>query len=321
MRVLVTGAAGFIGSTTAEYLLDGGHDVVALDDLSHGHRANVPTRASFVEGRCGDAALVEGLGEFDACLHFAGRIEPALSLTDPEAFYQVNVAETLNLLGALVRGGCPRFVFSSSAAVYGDQGDAPVDEDAPVAPRSPYGHSKLVIEECLHWLARCGQIRAASLRFFNAAGATAAHPEAHVPEIHLIPIALDVAAGVRDVLEIFGDDYPTPDGTCVRDYVHVADLARAHSLALAALDDHGDLVVNLGAGVGHSNREVVDAVQSVTGRVLPVVTSPRRPGDPSTAVASIDRVRHLLGWEPQRSSLSTIVADAWAARVPPPTSR
>lgn len=316
MRVLVTGAAGFIGSTTAELLLDEGHEVVALDDLSRGRRENVPERARYVEGRCGDAELLRSLGPVDACVHFAGRIEPALSMVEPEVFFEVNVAQSLSLLRALVETGCPRVVFSSSAAVYGDQTTMPIDEDRPLRPQSPYGQSKLMVEAALHWLSSQGRIRAASLRYFNACGATRAHPERHDPEIHLIPLALDAALGLRDGLDLYGDDYPTLDGTCVRDYVHVLDLARAHALAISALDHHAELVVNLGSGVGHSNREVIDAVRRVTGRPFTVRRAPRRPGDPAEAIASNDRARATLGWTPRHSALEEIVADAWEARRP-----
>ncbi len=314
MRVLVTGAAGFIGSTTAEFLLDHGHEVVALDDLSHGRRENVPVRATFVQGRCGDEALVRTLGPLDACVHFAGRIEPALSMVEPEEFLLANVGETTALLRALVHLGCPKVVFSSSAAVYGVQDVTPIDEGRPARPQSPYGQSKLIVEECLHWLAVTGRARAASLRYFNAAGATPAHPERHDPEIHLIPLALDAADGLRPGLDLFGDDYPTPDGTCVRDYVHVLDLAAAHALAIAALDEHTEIVANLGCGVGYSNLQVIEAVRRVTGRTFEVRRAPRRPGDPPSAVASNARAREILGWEPRHSSLEEIVTDAWHAR-------
>ena len=314
MRVLVTGAAGFIGSTTAEVLLDEGHEVVALDDLSTGHRENVPTRANFVEGRCGDAALVASLGPFDACLHFAGRIEPAISMSAPELFFEVNVAQSLALLRTLVETGCPKVVFSSSAAVYGTQHAMPITEDRPIGPESPYGESKAQVETALRWLVARGRLRAASLRYFNAAGATPAHPEHHDPEIHLIPLALDAAAGVRDGLDLYGEDYPTRDGTCVRDYVHVLDLAAAHALAIAALDEHTEIVANLGCGVGYSNLQVIEAVRRVTGRTFEVRRAPRRPGDPPSAVASNARAREILGWEPRHSSLEEIVTDAWHAR-------
>ncbi len=313
MRVLVTGAAGFIGSTTAELLLAKGHDVVAMDNLSTGRIENVPAKAAFVEGDCGDKELVRSLGGFDACIHFAARIEPAESMAQPEVFFDNNVASTFRLLHELVRNGVGRFVFSSSCAIYGNQLDMPIDETRPPAPHSPYGQSKLMVEEGLHWLAECGSIRAASLRYFNAAGGTTAHPEQHRPEIHLIPIALDVVAGRRDHLDIYGSDYSTPDGTCVRDYIHVSDLAEAHVLAIGALDDHADLTLNLGSGVGYSNRQIVNTVKDVTGVVFPVQYTDRRPGDPAAAVASNELAREILDWEPECSRIETIVADAWAA--------
>jgi UDP-glucose 4-epimerase len=313
VRVLVTGAAGFIGSTTAELLLGRGHEVVALDNLSKGRLENVPSGASFVEGDVGDEALVRKLGFFDACLHFAGRIEPAQSMLTPEGFFANNVGSTFSLIQALVRLGVERFVFSSSAAVYGNQVDMPISESRAPAPGSPYGQSKRMVEEGLHWMVESGRLRAASLRYFNAAGGTPAHPERHDPEIHLIPIALDVVVGVRDHLDVYGDDYPTPDGTCVRDYVHVVDLAEAHILAIEALDHQPELVVNLGSGIGYSNRQVVDAVRTVTGVDFDVRMSGRRLGDPAMGVADITRAQTVLGWQPARSALETIVADAWAA--------
>jgi UDP-glucose 4-epimerase len=313
VRVLVTGAAGFIGSTTAELLLSRGHEVVALDNLSKGRVENVPSEASFVEGDVGDEALVRRLGFFDACLHFAGRIEPAQSVATPEEFFANNVGSTFSLTQALVRSGVKRIVFSSSAAVYGNQVEMPINESRAPAPESPYGQSKRMVEEGLHWMVESGRLRAASLRYFNAAGGTRAHPERHDPEIHLIPIALDVVLGVRDHLDVYGDDYPTPDGTCVRDYVHVLDLAEAHLLAIEALDDQPELVVNLGSGIGYSNRQVVDAVRSVTGVDFNVHMSGRRLGDPAMGVADITRAQTVLGWQPTRSALETIVADAWAA--------
>jgi UDP-glucose 4-epimerase len=313
VRVLVTGAAGFIGSTTAELLTRRGHDVVALDNLSKGRIENVPSGASFVEGDCGDEELVLKLGSFDACIHFAGRIEPAQSVSRPEEFFSSNVGATFALTQALVRSGVDRFVFSSSAAVYGTQVEMPIDEDRPPAPESPYGQSKRMVEEGLHWLAKAGRLRSASLRYFNAAGGTLAHPERHNPEIHLIPIALDVVLGVRDHLDIYGDDYPTPDGTCVRDYVHVLDLAEAHILAIEALEERTEITVNLGSGIGYSNRQVVDAVRKITGTELDVRFAPRRPGDPAVAVADTRRARAVLGWQPGYSALDTIVTDAWSA--------
>lgn len=314
MRVLVTGAAGFIGATTAEQLLDLGHEVVALDSLVRGHRDNVPARATFVEGECGDRGLVASLGAFDACVHFAARIEPADSMSQPEVFFANNVAQTLTMLEVLVGAGTPKVVFSSSCAVYGNQLEMPIDESRATNPHSPYGESKLMVERALGWLVRRGRVRAASLRYFNAAGATTAHPERHQPEIHLIPLALDAVRGHREVLSIFGTDYPTSDGTCVRDYVHVSDLADAHVRAILALDDHRELTLNLGTGVGSSIFEVVESVQRVTGREVPVRLAPRRPGDPAEAVASNVLARDVLGWQPRKSLLDDIVTDAWTAR-------
>jgi UDP-glucose 4-epimerase len=309
----VTGAAGFIGSTTAELLLAKGHDVVALDNLVSGRIENVPTKATFVEGDCGNDELVRSLGGFDACIHFAARIEPGESMTHPEIFFDNNVASTFRLLRALIDSGVGRFVFSSSCAVYGNQVEMPIDETRSLAPQSPYGQSKRMVEEGLHWLVECGRMRAASMRYFNAAGGTLAHPEQHQPEIHLIPIAFDAVIGKRDHLDIFGDDYPTPDGTCIRDYIHVNDLAEAHVLAISALDDHPELILNLGSGIGYSNRQIAETVQRVTGVDLDVRFTERRPGDPAAAVASNDLAREILGWEPEHSAIERIVSDAWAA--------
>lgn len=313
MRILVTGAAGFIGSTTAELLLVQGHEVVALDNLITGSAENVPQKATFVHGDCGDVELVTSLGSFDACVHFAARIEPADSMKFPEVFFSNNVGSTLRLLDTLINSGVERFVFSSSCAVYGDQSVMPIGEDRPTQPHSPYGQSKRMVEEAMHWLAALGRMRTASLRYFNAAGGTLAHPERHRPEIHLIPIALDVALGRRTHLEIYGDDYPTPDGTCIRDYVHVSDLAQAHALAITALDAHSELTINLGTGVGSSNRQVVETVQKVTGQELDVRYVDRRPGDPARAIASNEYARDVLGWKLEHSDLEEIVRDAWEA--------
>ena len=313
MRILVTGAAGFIGSTTAELMLSRGHEVVALDNLVSGRADNVPQGATFVEGDCGDVELVRSLGDFGACVHFAARIEPGESMKYPEHFFANNVASTLRLLETIVSMGVERFVFSSSCAVYGDQAEVPIDEERPVAPHSPYGQSKLMVEQALDWLARRGRIRTAALRYFNAAGATVEHPERHRPEIHLIPIAFEAALGRRDELLIFGDDYPTPDGTCVRDYIHVSDLAEAHLMAIAALERFEQLTVNLGVGVGYSNRQIVDMVKQVTGCDFAVRYVERRPGDPAAAIASNAKAREILGWSPVRSDLEQIVSDAWVA--------
>jgi UDP-glucose 4-epimerase len=317
VKVLVTGGAGFVGGAVVQALLSRGDDVTVLDNLRSTTRGDVPKGAEFQELSVGDESGVATLlstSAFDACFHFAGRIENGFSMEHPEEFFVSNVAETLTLLRALVAAGVDRFVFSSSAAVYGDPAYTPIDEAHPTKAVSPYGESKLLVEGALTWLARLGRVRYASLRYFNAAGAVEGRPERHRPETHLIPIALDVAAGDREHLDLFGDDYPTADGTCVRDYVHVGDLASAHVLAVDALDSHPSLVCNLGTGTGSSNAEVIQAVRDVTHREVAVRHAPRRPGDSAILVAANDFARSLLGWTPQRSTLAEIVSDAWAAR-------
>ncbi len=314
MRVLVTGAAGFIGSTTAELLLDLGHDVVALDSLVRGHRDNVPVRSTFVEGEYGDANLIRSLGAFDACVHFGARIEPGESMTYPETFFANNVGQSFAMFEALIETGTTKVVFSSSCAVYGNQVVMPIDESRMTLPESPYGQSKLMVEQGLHWLAARGRLRFASLRYFNAAGGTFVHPERHDPEIHLIPLALDAAAGRREFLSVFGTDYPTADGTCVRDYIHVMDLADAHVRAIHALESHEQVVVNLGTGIGTSILEVIASVERVTGLEVPVQMVSRRQGDPAQAVASNELAREILGWRPTYTRLDDLVTDAWAGR-------
>ncbi len=313
MRVLVTGAAGFIGSTTAELLVSEGHDVVALDNLSAARRSNVPAAAQFVEGSVGDGSLIRSLGKFDACIHFAALIAPAESMVEPERFFTNNVSQTFELLRALIDSNVAKFVFSSSCAVYGDKVTIPIDESHPTQPHSPYGQSKLMVEQALQWLSARERIASASLRYFNAAGATVAHPERHDPEIHLIPLTLAAAAGDRNGLDLFGTDYDTSDGTCVRDYIHVSDLAVAHVRAIDALSSQSSLTLNLGSGTGYSNRQIIDAVKRVTGNEFEVREGPRRPGDPAAAVASNELARRTLAWELTHSSLDEMVTDAWAA--------
>jgi UDP-glucose 4-epimerase len=315
MKVMVTGGAGFIGSTTAAALLAAGHDVTAVDDLSRGRRTMVPDGAAFVEADVTAAADVErvvaGAG-FDACLHFAALIEVGDSMQRPEAYFRTNTAGTATLLEALLRHDVGRFVFSSTAATYGEPVRVPIDEDHPNDPTNPYGESKLMTERMLRWHGELHGLRSASLRYFNAAGATGRHGERYDEhQTHLIPLVLSAASGRRDAVRVFGTDYPTTDGTAVRDYIHVADLADAHVRALAALDTHPRIVANLANGQGFSVREVIETAEQVTGRPVPSIDEPRREGDPAVLVASAERAREILGWIPQRPGLATIVGDAW----------
>ena len=319
MTVFVTGAAGYIGSVVAEQLLANGDAVVAFDNLVQGHRAAVPVGAQFVEGDLRDRArLAEVLADIrpDAVVHLAAESLVGKSAVDPSAFYDVNVAGGLNLLDAMRSADVRRLVFSSTAAVYGEPSGIPIRENAPLRPVNAYGASKLAFEQALPWYASAYGLRHCSLRYFNACGATAARGEFHVPETHLIPILIEVALGLRDEIRLFGTDYDTPDGTCIRDYVHVADIADAHVLALARIDalEAGDVAINLGNGAGFSNREVVDAARRVTGRAIPAVDAPRRPGDPAALVASADRARAVLGWSPRYTTLESMIETAWTWR-------
>lgn len=315
MRVLVTGGAGYIGSVSAAALVDAGHEVTVVDDLSAGHRDAVPEGATFVDLDIADSKALEDLltaGRFDGCVHFAGRIEAGESMRAPQRFFLANTATTAGLLEVLLRQGVDRFVLSSTAAVYGNPARVPITEDDPTVPTNPYGESKLLVERMLTWLHRLRGLRYAALRYFNAAGADGPRGERHDPETHLIPLVLQVAAGRRGHVNIYGGEYPTPDGTAVRDYVHVVDLAAAHVRALEALDRHGALTCNLGNGAGFSVAEVVDVARCVTGHPIPAVTTSPRAGDPAVLVASAKRARESLAWEPQHSDLERIVADAWA---------
>jgi UDP-glucose 4-epimerase len=314
VRVLVTGGAGYIGAATAAALLDAGHDVTVVDDLSTGHRDAVPAGAAFVVADVTVPAQVEPVvagGAFDACLHFAALIEAGESMRAPERFFSVNTAGSARLLEVLLRHGVERFVLSSTAAVYGEPEQTPIRETDRLEPTNPYGESKLLVERMLAWHHRIHGLRTAALRYFNAAGATPDRGERHDPETHLIPLVLQVALGERDRIGIFGTDYPTPDGTAVRDYVHVVDLADAHVRALEALDQHGTLTCNLGNGSGFSVREVIEAARRVTGHPIPAEEAPRRAGDPAVLVAAADLARDLLGWHPEHPELDRIVADAW----------
>lgn len=313
MRVLVVGGAGYIGSVTAETLLDRAHAVTILDNLSTGHREAVPQDAEFVRGDLGDAEALDVLlarGRFDAAMHFAARSIVPESMTQPGEYFANNVAGVVTLLNRLVRHGVPRLVFSSTAAVYGEPDASPVAESAPVRPNNPYGESKAAVERMLHWYGVAHGLRFAVLRYFNAAGASVARGEDHHPETHLVPLALRAARHEGPGLTVFGSDYPTADGTAVRDYVHVCDLAEAHLLALDRLDATGSLVCNLGSESGYSVRQVVETVRAVTGAPLPVREGPRRPGDSPTTVADAGLARQLLGWTPRRG-LDEMIRSAW----------
>jgi UDP-glucose 4-epimerase len=318
MRLLVTGGAGYIGSVVTAMLLDAGHEVTVLDDLSTGYRDAVPAGATFVRGRVHDAigeVLTKDAG-FDGVLHFAAFIAAGESVQRPEKYWENNAIGTLKLLDAMRAAEVRRLVFSSTANVYGDPDTVPIPETAAVRPPNPYATSKLAADHALTGEATAHGLGAVSLRYFNVAGALVRGDgsmigERHEPESHLIPIALQVAAGKREKLQLFGDDYATPDGTCVRDYIHVADLGVAHLLALSTMDGGGHRIYNLGNGNGFSNRQVVEVVREVTGHPIPVEMAPRRQGDPALLVASSDKAKRELNWTPQRPELRDMVADAW----------
>jgi UDP-glucose 4-epimerase len=316
VNVLVTGGAGYIGSAVTDLLAASGHTVVVVDNLSTGNLDALTDGVEFHELSVGAAAMDDLLASrrFDVCLHFAGSCDLAASMSRPEAFFANNVGETLALLRSLVDHGVSKLIFSSSATVYGEPLYTPIDEDHRTQTINPYGESKLLVEHALTWLATLGRIRFAALRYFNAAGAVGSRPERHRPETHLIPLALEVAAGEREALNLYGDDYPTRDGTCIRDYIHLADLATAHVAAVDALDDAESLVCNLGTGTGSTNAEVLQSIREVTGKDLSVRVTARRPGDPAVLVASNERARRVLSWEPTHSGLDEIVSDAWSAR-------
>ena len=314
MRVLVTGGAGYIGSVVTEELIAGGHEAVVYDDLSKGHRGAVAPVAAFVRGDLADGeTLRRALSEHaaEAVIHMAASSLVGESVTDPAKYYRNNVAAGLSLLEAMRACGVTRLVFSSTAAVYGEPEKQPIEETDAVAPTNPYGETKLAFERALAWYERAYGLRYASLRYFNAAGATRRCGEAHDPETHLIPIILQAAAGRRPHVEVYGEDYPTRDGTCVRDYIHVVDLALAHVLALGILGERS-AVYNLGCGGdGYTVRQVIEAAREVTGREITARVGPRRPGDPAVLVASSDRIRRELGWEPRHQQLHAIIGSAW----------
>jgi UDP-glucose 4-epimerase len=314
MNLLVTGGAGYIGSTVVERALTRGHAVTVLDTLQEGHRGAVPAACVFVKGDCGDAALLDRLlggGRCDAVIHLAAETTVDRSVSDPAIYFHNNTVNGITLLDAMRRHDVGRMVFSSTAATYGEPEAVPMTESHPQRPINAYGESKLMFEQCLRWYYRAYGLRSVSFRYFNAAGATDEHGEAHRHESHLIPLILDVAAGRREQVSVFGHDYPTIDGTCVRDYVHVADIAEAHLLALERIDDIGIDFFNIGNGVGYTVRQVVDAVRTVTGATVQIRECPRRPGDPAALVASSDRIRTELGWAPGCPVLTDIVDSAW----------
>jgi UDP-glucose 4-epimerase len=313
MNIFVTGGAGYIGSAAAEALLQAGHAVTVYDSLVNGQRAAVPQGARFVKADLADAsslAAALSAGKFDAVLHFAASIEAGESMRDPGKFFHNNLANSLHLIEAAWRAGVSRFVLSSTAAVYASS-EQPLDEESVLEPANAYGFTKLAIEQALDWYRRVHGLRYAALRYFNACGALPGRGEAHRPESHLIPLVLQAALGQRASVAIYGTDYPTPDGTCIRDYIHIADLVSAHLLALEALEDRDKLVYNLGNGGGYSVREVIETARAVTGKPIPAVESPRRPGDAPRLVASSAKIRRELGWQPQHADLREIVASAW----------
>ncbi|NDJ84639.1 MAG: UDP-glucose 4-epimerase GalE [Chloroflexi bacterium] len=322
MHVLVVGGAGYIGSVVAAHLLNAGHTVTVYDNLSRGHRAAIPSQACFVKGDIGDRAALDVLFQsfqFDAVVHLAAFIEAGESMQLPGKYFQNNVVNSHVLLDAMHQHGVKSLVFSSTAAVYASK-NAPLQEDDPLGPSNVYGETKLMIEQMIRWYHdRCG-LKYAILRYFNACGAmleggvsqNAVRGEAHQPETHLIPLTLQVPLGQRERILMFGDDYPTPDGTCVRDYVHIEDLAAAHILALEALDEHSTMTYNLGNGRGYSVQEVVNVARMVTGHPIPADVVARRPGDAPILVASSERVNDELGWQPKFPALEDIIASAWA---------
>ncbi len=316
MRILVTGGAGYIGSIVAQELIRAGHEVVVFDSLLRGHRSAVPQEATFVRGDLLDREALAKLFEehdFSAIMHFAALIESGESMEKPALYFRNNVVGSLNLLEAAVMRGVERFVLSSTADVYGVPVRERIVESDPLRPINPYGESKLLVERMLVWFESTHGLRYASLRYFNAAGATPQRGEDHRPESHLIPRVLQVALGQRDHLEIYGTDYPTPDGTCIRDYIHVLDLALAHILALEALEERSH-IYNLGNGHGYSVKEVIETARRVTGHPIPAVERPRRPGDAPIKVASAEKIERELGWQPRHPDLESIIESAWRWR-------
>ena len=314
MNVFLTGGAGYIGSIAARQLLESGHQVTVYDSLVTGHREAVPAGVEFIQGDLGDNKTLQSaleINKYDAVMHFAAFIEAGESMVNPPKYYQNNLINSVNLIDLAVKAGIGRFVLSSTAAVY-KSSDQPLGEDSPLGPVNIYGHSKLMIEEVLDFYREIHGLRYAALRYFNAAGALPDQGEAHQPESHLIPLVLQVPLGKREDIKIFGTDYPTPDGTCIRDYIHIVDLVSAHFLALDALEEQKKLVYNLGNGKGYSVREVIETAREVTGHPIPIEEIDRRPGDSPRLVASSEKIRNELGWEPEIPDLKDIIHSAWS---------
>jgi UDP-glucose 4-epimerase len=315
MTILITGGAGYIGSVTTELLRARGEQVVVLDNLSRGYRDAVDPTIPFYEGNVGDRELVARIArehDINACIHFAAFAYVGESVTEPTLYYENNVAQGINLLGALVKAGVRQFVFSSTCATYGEPQQIPIDETHPQLPTNPYGWSKLFVERILADYDRAYDLKFVALRYFNASGASPDRGERHEPETHLIPLVLQTAQKKLDHVTVFGDDYPTHDGTCVRDYIHVSDLADAHALALGYLRNEGlSTAINLGNGAGYSVLEVIHAAREITQQDIPMEVEGRRAGDPSHLVADSSKARSVLGWHPQHADLSTIISSAW----------
>lgn len=313
MNIFITGGAGYIGSATAEALLKAGHSVTVYDSLVTGHRQAVPVGAKFIHAELSDSlALALALKEekYDAVMHFAAFIEAGESMKDPAKFFRNNLINSLILIEGAVKAGVPRFLLSSTAAVY-QSSEEPLTEDSPLGPTNTYGYTKLAIEQSLDWYRQIHGLHFAALRYFNASGALPGRGEAHQPESHLIPRVLQVALGQAEYAYIFGTDYPTPDGTCIRDYIHIADLVSAHILTVEALAEKDKLIYNVGSGNGFSVREVIDTASAVVGSVIPVKEMPRRPGDSARLVASSQKIRRELGWQPRHDNMYDIISSAW----------
>jgi len=313
MRILVTGGAGYIGAVVADRLLLRGHEVSVVDNLSKGHRQNVPQAAEFILADTGDEATLDRVfreGRFDAVMHFAAFIEAGESMRWPEIYFHNNSAKSLTLLRVMLKHQVQRFVFSSTAAVYGEPRSLPITEGHSLHPTNPYGESKYLVERMLAWFHSIHGLRYASLRYFNAAGALDNRGESHDPETHLIPLVCQAALEARPIF-LYGTDYPTKDGTCIRDYIHVADLAAAHVFALEALAQEPEIICNLGSGNGFSVREIIEVVRNISGRKISAVEAPRRAGDAAVLIASSEKARRVLAWEAQHSDIETIVGSAW----------